>query len=78
MYDDELDNAPGWTEYFCIASPSVIIRVRLAEGGERYGNLDFNHRAKEGENLCLNPENGHRWVMSDLSLKDFYSEAKEK
>lgn len=70
-YGDELP-ADGWEEFVCVASKSVVIMVRKATGGEEYGHTAGHQRARAGDNLCVRPENGHRWTMGDDSLYEFY------
>jgi hypothetical protein len=52
---------------------SSLIDAKRAEGGETYG---YNNilKAKSGEWLCRNPENGYCWVMSDEGFDELYCE----
>jgi len=62
----------GWSPYTCRASRGLVVMVRKAKGGEQIGVAAEHFWARAGDNLCVNPSNGHRWTMDDDTLNEFY------
>lgn len=63
-----------WLKVYRIAYRNDVIRAKVAEGGEPYGNPVMKYTAKPGQWLCENPQNGHRWICSDEGFRELYCE----
>ena len=48
-----------------------MLEARRADGGEEYG-LAVAFKAKPGQWLCRNQDNGHIWVVSDEGFDELY------
>ena len=62
-----------WVEFYRIAHNAHHIEAKRADGGEEYG-IGAVQKAKKGQWLCRNPENGHLWVCSDEHFEALYCE----
>jgi hypothetical protein len=62
-----------WRLFRRNAHPSHVLEIKTAEGGEPYGRPDMKLRAKKGQWLCRNIENGHCWTSSDKGMIQLYT-----
>lgn len=63
-----------WLTFYRIAHRNHLLRAKVAEGGEPYGNSEMGKTAERGQWLCESIENGHRWVCSKESFNELYCE----
>ena len=71
-HDSICKMASGWKTFFRRADRTHVLEAKIASGGEPYGPDDMDYRAKKGEWICRNPQNGYCWVMDEEGMDAFY------
>lgn len=62
-----------WRKCYRLAHPGHTLEAKRAKGGEECGH-GKRWKAKPGQWLCRNPENGHTWTMTDEGFDELYCE----